>query len=586
MRVTTYFQRRHLAWLTGAALLALMACGEDEPQPRTPVDQTDPDPDPDPDPVTQDVFTLSATDHLVRASMALRGLRPSEADMDAVAADPDALPGIIDRYLQEDSFGETLRDMHDEVFQVRPFFFWFPPRGEFAETHQAAFNDSAAESPLRLIEHVVMNDRPYSEIVTANYTVADRIVAYIWGMEYDGDGQEWVETRWPEPGREHAGLLTDSRVWMRHYSTPLNANRSRANLVSKAFLCFDFLDNDINVSGNIDLTDPEALKNTVRRPECASCHQSLDPLAAAFWEFEFFTAPGTIPAYPYSHFKPEYKTYRPYFTDRDPGYFGKPMNSMAMLGRHIAQDPRFSACAVRRFYSWLHQVPMDEVPQAELADLQRDFLASNMNARQLARQIVLAESFRFSHTTRDDAPESFARLQKVRPRQLSRMMEDLIGFRWTITFPFPLEFLGASSDYGEVDLLGDHLLGYEVLGGGIDDFIVTQPVHTLNPTSSLVFDNLAREAAAFVVQRDLVQGAPAQDRLLLVDPDEADPDAIRAELARLHKRLFAEVVDPDDETVELSYALFSDALARSNDPRRAWAVVLTAFLQDSRLLYY
>jgi hypothetical protein len=503
-----------------------------------------------------------------------------------VEADPDALEGIVDGYLQEDSFGEVVREMHNEVLQVRPLFFMMPPRGDYEAMSVVDFNKSVAESPLHLVEHVVMNDRPYSEIVTADYTIADQTTAHVWGMDHPGGGAQWVETRWPEEGRVHAGLLSDSRLWMRHYSTPLNAQRSRANLVSKAFLCFDFLSNDINVDGNVDLTDPEALKSSVKSPECATCHQDLDPLAAMFWKNEFFVAPTNIPSYPYSHYRPDYEQYRVYFLDNDKGYFGTPIEDIADLGRELAGDPRFAACAVRRFYGWLHQIPLEEVPPVELSALQRSFLDSDMNARQLAREIVLADSFRYSHSTREGSDGDAARLQKVRPRQWTDMMEALIGYRWELYFRYPLDFLGSQAPYGDLTLMSDNLLGYEVIAGGTDDFLVTQPTHTVSPTSSLVFDNFAREAAAFVVDRDLGGDAPDAGRLLTISPEETGQEAVRAQLAHLHRRLLAEMIDAQAPAVDESYALFTDALAISGDTHRAWSVVLTAMLQDSRLIYY
>ena len=48
-------------------------------------------PETEPPPAPSPIEELSSADQLMRASMALRGLRPSLEDYDAVAADPDAL---------------------------------------------------------------------------------------------------------------------------------------------------------------------------------------------------------------------------------------------------------------------------------------------------------------------------------------------------------------------------------------------------------------------------------------------------------------------------------------------------------------
>jgi hypothetical protein len=317
-------------YLALALVVLCAACAPNEPRP---VISLDIDAGPTPDlgpaddmggPAPDDRVHLTPVQHLLRASMALRGVRPSVEEMRTVRDTPDALPGIIDTYLETPAFGATIRDMHNEDWMVRSFFFWYPPLDPFAEMTFTAFNESVQEAPLRLVEHVVMNDRPYTEIVTADYTLADGVVAGVWGMEYDGDGETWIETRYPEANRPHAGILTDSVIMTRHYTTPLNAQRSRAHQFTKALLCFDFLDRSIDVGGNVDLSDPDAVTNAVRSPACASCHQALDPIAANFWTYELFIFPIQVEGYPFTNYKPEYINYRPHFTDRNPGFFGTP----------------------------------------------------------------------------------------------------------------------------------------------------------------------------------------------------------------------------------------------------------------------
>jgi hypothetical protein len=231
---------------------------------------------------------LSETDRLVRISMALRGRRPSPAELDAVAADSAALDAIVDGYLDDPAFGETIRDLHNEALLVLVDYFiypaGFPPLGPLAGRDSYELNRAVTEAPLRLVEHVVMNDRPYDEIVTAEYTVADAQVAAVWGLPAGGEG-EWIETQWDD-GRGNAGVLTDSWLFQRHSSTPSNANRGRANAISRALLCHDFAERDIVLDADIDLADPEAVAEAVEKNQaCASCHQGLDPMASFFQDY-------------------------------------------------------------------------------------------------------------------------------------------------------------------------------------------------------------------------------------------------------------------------------------------------------------
>ena len=52
---------------------------------------------------TADVVMLTPTQHLVRASMALRGMRPSAEDLARVDEDPSQLEAIVDGLVERES---------------------------------------------------------------------------------------------------------------------------------------------------------------------------------------------------------------------------------------------------------------------------------------------------------------------------------------------------------------------------------------------------------------------------------------------------------------------------------------------------
>jgi hypothetical protein len=581
-------QRSLIAVLVGVLAFHVVACGDDsQPAPASTGDGPDAGPDNnggEPEPVF-----LTPTDHLTRASLALKGTRPSAEELERVREDESSLDEIVDGYLQSDEFATTIRNLHDEAWLLRTFLFMFPPRGELGDLDMTTLNRSVQEQPLRLAEHIVMNDRPYSEIVTADYTVADGIVATVWGMDYEGDGVEWTETHWPQEGRTHAGILSESMVWTRHYSTPLNAQRSRANQVSKALLCFDFLDSDVRVDGNIDLSDPDAIKNAVRNEPCSSCHASLDPLAGHLWEFEYFYFPAqVITDYPVAEdlsYKPEYvEIHKPYFTDGVTGYFGQESETLADLGQHIADDPRFTLCTARRFYSYFAQVDLKDVPVALEDDLRRQFIQSGLSGRALAKAVVMSDAFRRRATAQDPDADPVKRL---RPRSLTRAVQALTGFSWRTRINFPLfQDHGIERAYGGFDLMEDSLWGFEVIAGGRDDYVVTRSRHTTNPTASLVFRSMAREAAGYVVEEDCGRDAEARRLLHALDCASSDESDIREELARLHLIVLSEFAEPDGHLVDESYGLWRALYEDSGDTERAWAAVLTAFFQDTRFLHY
>ena len=64
----------------------------------------------------------------------------------------------------------------------------FAARGTLSGQDVQSINVSVTEAPLRLVEHVVRNDLPLTEIVTADYVMADSNVATVWGLPYSGTG--------------------------------------------------------------------------------------------------------------------------------------------------------------------------------------------------------------------------------------------------------------------------------------------------------------------------------------------------------------------------------------------------------------
>lgn len=527
---------------------------------------------------------LSSGDRLVRVSMAIRGLHPSAEDLEAVEADPNRLGEFVDRYLQTPEFGDTIRDLHNEsLLTVTDYFAppaGFTPSGPVADVDIYALNRAIMEAPLRLIEDVILNDQPYTDIVTADYTLANGTVAAVWGLPYGGDGNTWERTSWDD-GRGRAGILSDSWLFSRHSSTESNANRGRANAVARGLLCYDFLARDIDVDSAVDLADPAVVSQAVvDNPTCASCHQALDPLAS------FFS--GYYPTYLASEVTyPHRMYYENLFPTlgvqmRPESYFGSRGSGLRDLGELIAGDPRFSLCAARRFYAYFHQIELGDVPFDDAARLQRSFIDSGYDARELVRTIVTDSKFLTSHADPEDASETNdpVGVKKARPYQLAQTVRDITGFEWWTTLVIPEEGL----DLGRVNLMDDSGLGYQVLGGGIDGVFVTRSSHVYSATNSLVLQALAREAAHHVVERDF---ADAERRLLTAaDPADDGEDSVRTQLVHLSSRIYAQILAEDDPVIDELHTLYRDARAAGGDAKRAWKVVVTAMLQDHRMAFY
>lgn len=550
-------------------------CGTD----RASGDDAEPPPPPE-------VEYLSPTEHLVRASMTLRNRRPALADLERVAADPAALPEIVDGYLATPEFGEVMRDLHAETLLVRVDLrnLAFKSIGPVADRTAGDILKNVYEEPLRLIEHVIVNDRPYTEIVTADYAIAEPVSAAIWGMAHSGAGAAEEVSTWLD-GRPVSGIVSSSALYARHQSAGANYHRGRANVLSSALLCFDYLHSDIVIDTSIDLANPEIVADALRQnPACVGCHQTLDPLASYLWGVQFGARYAN---YPVPMWSTQWTGGWVEATERPPGYFGQDGGggTLTDLGQRIADDPRFPRCAASRFAAYFTQTERTELPFAWVARLTAQFEASGMNAKALAREIVLSDEFRVSHAVADapaETAEEVVGMLRARPEQLDGMIADLTGFRWRTDSQILLNGV----TYGVADLLRSDHVGFRALAGGIDGYYVTRPTHTTNAVSSLILRVLAATAAGHVVDTEL--DAPADARRLLTEVtavDTAEP-VIRAQLARLHARIFGSLDAADGAAVTETYALFASVLARTGDVRHAWKTTLTAMLGDLRVAYY
>lgn len=544
---------------------------------------------------------LSPTDHLIRASMALRGVRPALAELQQVAEDPGALPAIVDEYLADPRFAETVKDIYAEALLMRAQLnqSMLPYVGPLAalELDDASYLASVPEEPLRLIAAIAADpDRSWTDVVTTDEVHVNEVGAAAWEVSgYDAQAGGWQTVKWADERRQGGGVLNSSAVWHRHRSNGNNYQRVRANLVARVFLCEDYLTRDIPPFPPVDFSDAEALSNALQsNPGCRSCHQTLDPLASYFWGAQSRGRAGIANSYdingdclpgkehicyPTEEYLQKQEPGWMVTTERAPGYFGEPTpdGHIDALGEHVAADPRFSQCTARRFYSYMAQVNLDavsfELVNAFDAAFQVD---GRLDVRALARAIVLSDAFKVSHVEDAALAEDVVGLKVARPEQLERMFAELTGFRW-------IGMRQPDDVHGEFPLLNSDGWGYRAMAGGIDGYSITQPTWTFNPTRTLVVQALAAEAAAYVVDRDFDEPNQGQRKLLQRVTEASSEADVRAQLALLHARVLGEMVAADSLEVDESLGLWN---AVAGDTRRKWKILLTAMFQDNRLVFF
>ncbi|MEM7157704.1 MAG: hypothetical protein AAF799_32990 [Myxococcota bacterium] len=527
------------------------------------------------------VELLSPTDRLVRIAMALKGTRPSLEELAAVAQDPDVIESLVDEYLESPEFGETIRDLENQTLLMR---LELPPNGELPADvdpiHWVEYTRMYYEEPLVLIADVVMNDQPYTEIVTSDTTMSTHLGPRFWaGIEdgFDPDGPEWQRLGYTD-GRPAVGIISSGAFIKRYASSNRNAHREAAAAVAETLLCTSYSDRDIPL-GSVDLTENDAVEEAIlTNPTCVTCHQTLDPLGGFFDGFPRQTGFGLFPSVAW---EPEEVGSNRNKTGRDNGYYGLGGETLDDLGELIANDHRFSACTARRYISYFSQVRRESIPIADIAATQRVLTESGMNIKEMVRAIVLADRFAVSHSTDEEVAEGVIGYLQTRPEQLQRMIEDLTGFSWRATAGNPNEGIVSI-----IDLPTNANFGFKVHGGSLDNETKVLPVHQYSAHASVFLRGLAAEAAGAVTARDFAQAADQRALLRYVEADTTDEAAIREQLAFLHLRILAEDVEPDSETIDETYALFTALHSTTDDVPTTWKLVLGALFQDFRVAYH
>ncbi len=285
-----------------------------------------------------------------RLSLDILGRRPTESELLAVRLDPASLEAQVQTWLADPAFEERVVSLFADVYRTRPDRYVVEADGDAAFhdlTYRAQFMRSVGEEPLRLVGRVAALDLPWTDVVTADWTLAnDLLLAHFPIEALESGGEGWRPARYLD-GRPAAGVLGTNGMWWRYTSTTDNLNRGRAAAIARILLC------DQRYDGTVDFQKSEEADVSARistDPACVACHVSLDPIASTLWGF-------------WRHHPESYTEALRYYPSREldwasrpvapPGFYGQDVDSLYELGQAIADDPRFGNCAVAQTWSFL-----------------------------------------------------------------------------------------------------------------------------------------------------------------------------------------------------------------------------------------
>lgn len=536
----------------------LLACA-DEPAPKV----TNPD----------DAFiALSAPRLLRRMSLDLRGTLPTTAELDAVeGGDEAALEAGRDAILDDAAFEQRLVLKLAERWYTRVDEYLlknveYP--SIFEKSKEYPWERSVGEEPLRLMAYIAANDHPWSEIVTADYTMANELMASAWPIDYPDGAEGWAVSTYTD-NRPPAGVMATNGLWWRYYTTVSNYNRGRAAAISRLLLCEDYLARPVSFNNQVALVDQDGVEAALRtNPYCMGCHASLDPLASTLFGFWVANEYNTAEM---DHYHPEREQLGALLLETEPSYFGTPVNGLGQLGLQIAADPRFSRCTAETFAGllWGREVGDEDFERVDA--LRLDFEAGDGTLKPLLRAITDGPVYRaggLEEAATEAQVESENTTRLIDANLLGAVLTDLGGFTW---------------EYEGFNQFDNDTYGYRIQGGGVDGSNTTSVQRTPSISWLATTARAAEGAAAHMSETLDTPDDPERVFVRVSSASVPGDDEFVAELDALHWRLYA--VRADAAWREEVTALWVEVNTAAG-PEAAWSAVLAAMLQDPLFVTY
>lgn len=497
------------------------------------------------------------------------------------------------------------------------------------------YRDAIRREPLELLRYIVEQDRPFTEILTADYTMVSPYSARGYGVyeelkdefENPDDPFEFVPTKIKalknragkvqpseDGGYPHAGLLSMFQYLRRYPTTETNRNRLRARMYYDHFLGVDIMSLAPRV-GDAAAIDAQYEIPTMQAAECVVCHRTIDPIAGLFQDY--YNEMG--------HYGPRTDGW---FNDMfGPGREGDDLpeseqwRALQWLGERTVTDPRFAVAMTEHVYYILmgRKVlrPPGDIEDPQFAARRRAYLAqreliestaarfteSGFDLKTIFQELSVSSFYRADGlAVAADQPERQAELDDIgivrmlSPEQIERKIIAIFGRPW-----------------GRLDGT------YAILYGGIDSKEVTERLTDPSGAIGSLQRILANAVACKNVAADFIL-PPAERRLFPniepdVIPNADDPKVekqIRDAIVHLHQHVLGRADRPDDPEVDQTYRLYIGVVAeatsreqfdknenyfcksqgqegpRDPDPHytiRGWRAVVTYLLRQQEFLY-
>ena len=523
------------------------------------------------------IVELDEEQTLRKATFLLASRYPTPEEYDAVRGEGiDALDAVMDEVLAEEAFYVRIKEIYNDMMHTDalldgdtaidaldedrfPTKRWYDdlPDEQQDENRDLA-NDAVAKEPLHIIEHVLREGRPFTEVLTGDWTIVNPYSARSYDIPLDifdnqNDADEWVEYSFEDIPQ--AGVLSTPAFLARYPSTATNRNRHRSRIVYDFFFATDVMR---LAARPIDVSSIADFNPTLYNPECTVCHENIDPLAGAFqnWNDDGHYAP------------PE----EGWFPDMSPPGFAETQipfeekeRALQWLTEQLVLDDKFAVAVVHTLYmgltgqepllepldadhpDYVHQIAAFEAQDYTFKRIAAEFEESGYELRVAIKGLIKTQWFRAVSLDENPGngrrkkldPMGTARL--LPPEALDRRIQASVGFAWERN--------------GDNVLMGPYRFFY----GGTDSIQTTTRLSELNGVMANIADRMANEVSCAATPFDFTR--PVEERMLFphvepTDVPDTSEDAIVENIQYLHRHLLGESLDANDPEVARTYQLF------------------------------
>ena len=252
---------------------------------------------------------------LRKLTLALAGRLPTEDELQIVRdAGLEGVDQVLEGVLDEEGFYRRAKEAFGDIFLTENYslssepeyvlaYNLFPSRGWYQDDtalYNAPYSRGMRYEPVELIAHILREDRPFTEVVTADYMMVSPFSARGYNLHggfdmlasvedtFDDptDPEEFVEARLPalrsSDGLEqpsatgfypHAGVLSTFHYTYVYETSDSNRNRRRARMFYKHFLGVDIMALAPAVADAAAVT-AQFDNPTMEAPECVACHST------------------------------------------------------------------------------------------------------------------------------------------------------------------------------------------------------------------------------------------------------------------------------------------------------------------------